>query len=749
MTAARLLRLRWPELWCRSRQEMRKGLERIGLLGSRDAFTGVFGRLARAPELDAIRKRARGGDLGGAARDLFERWRAAAPARFFDGAVSPEVPALVRARTGGADTVVAAAEAVRARRFDLLGYRALDFGDPPDWHLDPVSGRRAPLRHWSRIDPLDAARVGDSKVIWELNRHQWLVTLGQAYRLTGNERYAEAVRDSVLGWMRDNPPGVGINWASSLEVALRMISWCWTLHLVLGARALSPELFASLLGGIAVHAAHVERYLSYYFSPNTHLTGEALGLCYAGFCAPELGGASRWRRLGQQILLTELDRQVEADGAHFERSTCYQRYTAEIYLHSLLLAARNGVAVPAAVGERLERMIEVLLALRRPDGTMPRIGDGDGGSLLPLPGRGPDDVRGLFACAAATFGRADFAWAAGGDVAEPLWLGGPAALARLDELVPRPPAGTAPLVFPDGGWAVLRSGWDDRGHQLIVDVGPIGCPVSAGHGHADLLSVECAAFGEPIVADPGTYCYTADAAWRDFFRGTAAHSTVTIDGVGQAIPRGPFGWTSRPEARLRRVLTGERLDVVDAEHRAYERLPDPVVHRRRVLWVKPRYWVIVDDLQGAAVHRVELRFQLAPVETTVEDGQWVRARSDAGHGLLICPFAAVPLEQEVFVGSRTPIQGWVAPHYGRRQPAPVLVYTADAPLPLRIATILMPVADALAPRPEVTLILDGARPIGLSVDGRDIVSFAEPESLYSLLASEPGLVHSTDDAGGR
>jgi hypothetical protein len=241
-------------------------------------------------------------------------------------------------------------------------------------------------------------------------------------------------------------------------------------------------------------------------------------------------------------------------------------------------------------------------------------------------------------------------------------------------------------------------------------------------------------FGQTVVADPGTYCYTADAGWRDYFRGTGAHSTVMIDGVGQALPRGPFGWQGRPEARLRRVLHGQGLGVIDAEHRAYARLPDPVIHRRRVLWVTSRYWVIVDDLDGAAEHRVELRFQLSPVEMTVEDGLWARARTESGHGALIRPFAGVPLEQEVFVGSRTPIQGWTAPDYGRRQPAPALVYTAVTLLPLRIATLIYPLADALAPRPEVAAVLDGARPIGLSVDdGRDILSFAEPESLYSLL----------------
>src|SRR5262249_51785281 len=156
-------------------------------------------------------------------------------------------------------------------------------------------------------------------------------------------------------------------------VALRLIAWCWALFLFRGSRALGPELFAEILAGVAAHAGHVERYLSRYFSPNTHLTGEALGLVYARAIFPELGRARRWRDLGLAILCAELDRQVLPDGVHFELSTCYQRYTLEIYLHALLLAERSGAALAPDARARLERMVDVLLALCHPDGSMPRI----------------------------------------------------------------------------------------------------------------------------------------------------------------------------------------------------------------------------------------------------------------------------------------------------------------------------------------------------------------------------------------
>ena len=692
-----------PELACRGRQAALKRLDRITTFRRPVPLSGRLLEELREPGLD------------GAAETLLARLRATCSDRFFAGVVSTETPRLITERMPAArDGAIAAAEAVSQGRFDLLGYRGLFFGDPVDWHLDPISGRRAPAKHWSRLDPVDADRVGDTKLVWELNRHQWMVRLGQAYRLTEDERYAAAFARYIRAWMRANPPGIGINWASSLEVSVRLIAWCWALFLFLESDALSPELFLDMLGGICAHASHTERYLSYYFSSNTHLTGEALGLFYAGVVFPELRAASRWRSLGARILVDQSERQVLSDGVYFEQATCYQRYTLEIYLHFLILAARNGLTVPIAVEERVQRMLDFLLALRSPDGSMPRIGDADGGWLLPLATRDPDDLCGVLSTAAALFRRSDCAWAAGGPASDTLWLLGPAAADAAATPPPAPPGTPGSRVFAEGGYTVMRSGWESDAHHLIFDVGPLGCPVSGGHGHADLLSIQCSVFGEPYLVDPGTYAYTAEADWRDFFRGTTAHSTVTVDRTGQAMPAGPFAWKTQPRARLRHWLSTDALDLADADHDGYCRLPDPVIHRRRVLFVKPRYWVITDDLVGTEEHEVQLQFQFAPRKVTVLPTLWAVAHGDGGQGLFVRSFATVPLKVDVFEGESTPMLGWLSPDYGRRRPAPVLLYSAVTRLPLRIVTLLYPTRNPLADPPVVSPVVgEGRGPVEL------------------------------------
>jgi hypothetical protein len=570
--------------------------------------------------------------------------------------------------------------------------------------------------HWSQIDPLDTDTVGDSKVIWELSRHQWLVRLGQAYRLTGDERYAEACVAHIDAWIEANPREMGINWASSLEVAFRLISWCWTLHLLAGARAVSDSARARILSAMWAHGHHVERYLSYYFSPNTHLTGEALGLLYAGTALEGLPGTDRWRSLGREILEREAQKQILADGVYFEQSTYYQRYTAEIYLHFLALSRDHGPQVSPGTRDRVKRLLDALMVLLRPDSTMPQIGDADGGWLLPFEPRPSADVRGVFSTAAVLLENPEYAWVAGGIQPETLWLLGPAAVEGYARLQPRAPRAAPSQALPEGGYVVLRTSWEPAADQVIFDVGPLGCPYSSGHGHADFLAIQCVFRGREFVVDPGTGSYTDAQGWRTHFRSTAAHSTVQVDGLGQAAPLAPFAWDTKPAARLLRWQSSPDIAWAEAEHCAYRWLPDPVVHRRRVFLVKRGgYCVVVDDLRGGSEHRLDVRFQLAPGQALLGTDQWVRVGGSGAHGLLIRAFSSIALKATISEGEMEPRAGWMSPDYGVQVPAPLLTYTAVARLPVRVLTALVPTTHPLDLSSIAALTASGEI-IGLAVD---------------------------------
>src|SRR5262249_3374208 len=159
-----------------------------------------------------------------------------------------------------------------------------------------------PITHWSLVPYLDAS-CGDHKIIWELNRHQHWLVLGRAFWLTSDRRYRDRFRTELSSWIAANPPLTGINWTSMLQLGLRSLSWRWAVRFFAAESRSDDEPWTvDLLIGLDRQLTHVERNLSYYFSPNTHLLGEALALYVAGRTLPELTRSSRWETVGRRVL---------------------------------------------------------------------------------------------------------------------------------------------------------------------------------------------------------------------------------------------------------------------------------------------------------------------------------------------------------------------------------------------------------------------------------------------------------------
>lgn len=581
----------------------------------------------------------------------------------------------------------------------------------PDDRQRILDVAEALVRHsWDR--PAGAEFDRDPAGAWEPQHDQWLVRLAQAYVLTGDERYSTVCEAALDEWLDRPDAFADVGATAGADSGARIVSWAWVLMLLRDA-AVADAWMTRVVAAIGDHASRIHHALASCCLPPTQATANALGLLYAAALCCERAEAIACRDTAVRLLVTQGDVQIAPDGVHYEQSTCLHAFTTDVYLHCMLLTRRLGVGVPPALTERVERMLDFLLAIRAPDGSMPVIGDATRASVVPLAPRPPLDSRGRFAVAAVLFGRGDFAWAAGGPAPDVAWLLGNEGVDAFDRLRAAPPAGDGSRIFPSGGYAVLRTGWQHDAHQMIVDVGPLGCPVSSGHGHADLLSVQCVVFGEPCLVDPGTHCSGGDSRWRDYFRSTGAHSALSMDGISQAEPTGPFGWRRQPRVRLREWHSTPDFDFVDAEHDGYSLLPDPVVHRRRVIFVKPGYWILVDDLAGRARHQIELTFQFGACDVRLQAHPWARAALPAGSVLWISPFPSAPAQPSLKCGDPSPIRGWIAPQIARLSPAPMLIYSFAVALPWRIVTLLLPDRQGLAAPPAVRPLYDaGGLPHG-------------------------------------
>lgn len=578
-------------------------------------------------------------------------------------------------------------DAIINHQFRIFGYPAFSCGPKISWRRDPIHGVESELKHFASLSPLDLQDVGDSKNVWEISRHQHFFTLCQAYLLSGDERYAEECLQQWEDWMAENPYLRGINWASSLEVAFRSWSWVWMIYFLLGSRALTGDRIGRIGHALGRNAKFISGNLSRYFAPNTHLLGEAFALFVIGLLFPELHSAADWHKHGQRVLEEEMRKQVRNDGSHFEQSTFYHRYATEFFLCAAVLADRNGCPFSESYVQRLQKMLEFLLYTAKPSGSHPSIGDSDGGRLLPFGPFDAEDHRPILSTGAVYFEKPEFRKRLDAIDEQTIWVLGTRAIAKFEDLSPTSPLRTS-RTFSDVGLVTMRSDWTEQAKLMIFDAGPQG-PVHAGHGHADGLSFICSANGVDWLVDPGTYVYSASQPWRDYFRSTAGHNTMAIDGVDQATPTDWFKWQDLPPVHLEKSLSQGRLDYAVGSHAGYTRLPEPVHHRRRILFVKPDYWLVSDELTGVGSHQVAAFFHFAPGVSVslLPNGCLATEQNERFLLLSLAPgmqFRQVSEEE-------LPIQGWYSKDYGHRQPATVLLGEIQTNVPRQFHWLLWPI----------------------------------------------------------
>jgi hypothetical protein len=600
-----------------------------------------------------------------------------APRFCFDQGEAPLLAAEVRRRLPSDwESVIDSAKRVQQRRFDLLGYRNLSFGDSDtSWQFDPVNKINSPIAPWFRVPYLDFHRSGDHKIVWELSRHQHLMLLGRAWLYAGDQQFLVTLQNLWLGWRQANPYPTGINWASTLEVAFRCLSWIWVDHFTAGAEALARDFRSRLHAGIGECAVYIERYLSTYFAPNTHLLGEALALFFVGVLYPQLERATIWRDHGWKILLQESARQVREDGFHFEQSVYYHVYALDMFLHARILASRNNIAIPELYDRTIQLMAEGLATLGMA-GQAPRFGDDDGGRLFDNRRNRPEHLLDPLATAAILYRRNDWKAIAGGLREETVWLLGSGGVRSFDELPAARPE-LRSVEFASSGYYTMAS----SDAVVIADAGPHGWG-NGGHGHADALSLQLISRGRAWLTDPGTATYTREKRERDQFRGTAAHNTLEVDGVSQADPVHAFAWGRHPVTKIHRWYPGRDVVLFHASHDGYQRLPSPVVHERWVIGWRDDAWLVVDRASGKGAHRLDLRWHLSP-ECIAQPTDSVSVSRYALDNQTLDIIA--PAGTSWHIASET---GNWSPAYGAVTPAPVLHFCTEGPLPRDFATLL-------------------------------------------------------------
>lgn len=579
----------------------------------------------------------------------------------------------------GLQSLADEAQKIQQGTFSYFFSQQGELGFPPDWHLNPFTGQRTnSSAHWSRI-PMFSRASGDLKFIWEPGRFASAYKLARIYWVTGDESYAETFWQLIESWGRANPPNHGAHWKCGQETSLRIMAWCFALYAFADSTATTPERLTRLVGMIAAQADRVAGdHIYARLQRNNHSISEGAGLWTVGLLFPELQHAAAWRAAGREILIDEATRQIAGDGSYIQNSTNYHRLMLQDYLWAIRLGEIAGEPLPEIVLQRFERAVELLYQMQDDEsGQVPCYGHNDGALIMPLNTRDYSDFRPVIAAGHYMTHRSRL-YEAGPWEEDTLWLFGEESIKAPVRRVER-----RSFAAREGGYYTLRG---ERAFAITRCAEYRYRP-----SQADMLHMDLWWRGVNVACDPGSYLYYAAPPWDNNFVGTDVHNTVTVDGQDQ-MDRGPrfmwLGWT-KAEALVFERSTAGNLERFEGRHGGYERLSEPVSHRRAIVRAGDDIWLVVDDLLGSGSHEVACQWLLATGEHVLDE-QSQRLRVSLPACDLRLYWKTVGLSDarvDLSCGddSKAP-RGWRSRYYGAREPALSFCVAGRGEMPCRIVS---------------------------------------------------------------
>lgn len=512
------------------------------------------------------------------------------------------------------------AEKICSHNFNLLGSGDVYLGKQIPWNSDFKVNFTWKNRYYKKIRTVDLSNSADVKVPWELSRFQHIFTLGKAYWITKNEKYAVEFRNQIEDWMENNPVEMSVNWTSAMDVAIRAVNWICGYQFFSGSPSTSEDFWKKFNKYLYLHGKFIfENLENKYQHTGNHYLSDIVGLIFIGLYFKDFkcndkeieNKPKQWLEYGVFELKKEMFIQVNEDGTNYEASTSYHRLVTELFLVTTILCCKNNIKFTDAYLNRLEKMCEFIMHITQPNGRSPLIGDADDGRLIIFSQYSTcpkDDFRHLLSVSGEFFDRDDFRYF-GGDYGEDvLWT-----LHKYKKT--NSIYNLTSSEFKEGGYYILR----EENIYCCIRCGELSFRGDGVHSHNDQLSFTLNVGKEDIFIDPGAFIYTGDYKSRNVFRSTMVHNTLEIKGYEQNN-FDKYNLFYMKEQTFSKCLGFDNNNFT-GKHNGY-RDKCNVTHQRGFLLNK-KYLKIKDQLVGEAGLEYKLNFTLDPDVTIKIEGDKV------------------------------------------------------------------------------------------------------------------------------
>lgn len=432
------------------------------------------------------------------------------------------------------DLIITSSNKIYNHEFNLLGSGNKYLGEKLPWNQDFKTDFKWSNKFYKDIKIVDLYNSADMKVPWELSRFQHIFTLGKAYWITNDEKYALEFKEEIEDWIEKSPVEMSVNWTCTMDVAIRAANWICGYFFFKNSICISDELWIKFNKLLYLHGRFIYKNLENEGKHNgNHYLSDLAGLIWLGIYFKDFivedkekkNNPKNWLEFGISEFEDEMKKEVNEDGTNYEASTSYHRLVTEIFLITTILCNKNNINFSKEYIQKLEKMCEFIMDILKPNGLSPIIGDADDGRFIIFSNYcnwNKRDFRHILAVAGEYFNRDDFRVIGKNYKEDALWINGN--YKDVNKGIP-----LKSKAYSNGGYYLLRN---DR-LFCLVRCGELSCRGEGGHSHNDQLSFELNVDGEDFIIDPGTYLYTADYKMRNLYRSTKMHNTLYINSYEQ------------------------------------------------------------------------------------------------------------------------------------------------------------------------------------------------------------------------
>jgi hypothetical protein len=556
--------------------------------------------------------------------------------------------------------------------------QTIDLQNEIDWHLDLQSGKRFPLTFSKDID-IRFGKYGSAKIVWEINRLQFLLPLAIKYRLTKNEAHLLHWMYLMRSWVNENPYLKGINWYSNIEINIRLIVWyfCWQILWVDDNSEKSDEFIRFTkevwLPSIYDHCVFSISNPSKYSSANNHLIAEYSGLFVAAICWP-FKESAKWSTYAQKGLEKEIIQQHSENGINREEASEYIQFITDLFLIPFAIAKKHKIPFSETYENYLNKIFNYIVNLLDVKGGYAKYGDEDDGKVLVVSiNSHSNNFLSLLISGAVLFKESKFKkinnefdfknWLLWGDKGKCIYENLEISKNEL----------RSAFYEKEGHFIFKKTSKADPDKEIYLhfDAAPLGFLSIAAHGHADALSIALTLDGNPIFVDAGTYTYYIEKEWRKYFVSTLAHNTICIDNVNQAEYIGPTMWLQHYDVEVLNAKQQAELEIASARHSGYNKIG--CSHERTVEFNREKEIFVITDqvIVNKESHKILQPWQLHP-EVMIEkinNHTFILQHNKSIRRLKI-QFSEL-LYIDIIKGQLKPILGWYSPSFLHKEPSQI------------------------------------------------------------------------------